>query len=83
MTKSKSPDGARTSRRKFLSGAAVATAATVAAPAVVKAQGPVSMRWLRAGSTHGRAIEGSARQSTGGVADARRGTPPLTDNTDK
>src|SRR5918992_5371349 len=45
MTKSKTPDGARTSRRKFLSGAAVATAATVAAPAVVKAQGPVSMRW--------------------------------------
>ncbi len=33
------------SRRKFLKGAAVATAATVAAPAVVKAQGPVSMRW--------------------------------------
>src|SRR4029078_12168894 len=31
-------------RRKFLSGAAVATA-TVAAPSVVKAQGPVSMRW--------------------------------------
>jgi TRAP-type mannitol/chloroaromatic compound transport system substrate-binding protein len=45
MTKSKTPDGARTSRRKFLSGAAVATAATVAAPAVVKAQGPVNMRW--------------------------------------
>ncbi len=45
MTKSKTPDGARTSRRKFLSGAAVATAASVAAPAVVKAQGPVSMRW--------------------------------------
>jgi len=32
-------------RRKFLKGAAVATAATVAAPAVVKAQGPISMRW--------------------------------------
>jgi TRAP-type mannitol/chloroaromatic compound transport system substrate-binding protein len=31
-------------RRKFLSGAAVATA-TVAAPSVVKAQGPISMRW--------------------------------------
>jgi TRAP-type mannitol/chloroaromatic compound transport system substrate-binding protein len=45
MTKSKTPDGARTSRRKFLSGAAVATAASVAAPAVVKAQGPVNMRW--------------------------------------
>ncbi|TAJ88146.1 TRAP transporter substrate-binding protein [Reyranella sp.] len=33
------------SRRKFLKGAAVATAATVAAPAIVKAQGPISMRW--------------------------------------
>ncbi|MGZ3320336.1 MAG: TRAP transporter substrate-binding protein [Xanthobacteraceae bacterium] len=34
-----------TTRRKFLSGAAVATAATVAAPGVVSAQGPISMRW--------------------------------------
>src|SRR5437588_3367586 len=32
-------------RRKFLKGAAVATAATVAAPSVVSAQGPISMRW--------------------------------------
>src|SRR5262244_3940378 len=32
-------------RRRFLKGAAVATAATVAAPSVVKAQGPISMRW--------------------------------------
>src|SRR3954452_5996082 len=32
-------------RRKFLRGAVVATAAAVAAPAVVKAQGPISMRW--------------------------------------
>ena len=32
-------------RRKFLKGAAVATAAAVAAPTVVKAQGPISMRW--------------------------------------
>ncbi|MGC2687280.1 MAG: twin-arginine translocation signal domain-containing protein, partial [Pseudolabrys sp.] len=31
-------------RRKFLSGAAVASAAVVA-PTVVKAQGPISMRW--------------------------------------
>jgi TRAP-type mannitol/chloroaromatic compound transport system substrate-binding protein len=31
-------------RRKFLAGASVATAA-VAAPSVVKAQGPISMRW--------------------------------------
>jgi TRAP-type mannitol/chloroaromatic compound transport system substrate-binding protein len=35
----------RNTRRKFLKGAAVATAATVAAPAVVQAQGPISMRW--------------------------------------
>ena len=33
------------SRRRFLRGSAVAAAATVAAPAVVKAQGPISMRW--------------------------------------
>ena len=33
------------SRRKFLSGAALATAAAVAAPRVAKAQGPISMRW--------------------------------------
>lgn len=32
-------------RRKFLRGAAVATAATVAAPSIVSAQGPISMRW--------------------------------------
>ena len=33
------------SRRRFLMGTGAAAAATVAAPAVVKAQGPVSMRW--------------------------------------
>jgi TRAP-type mannitol/chloroaromatic compound transport system substrate-binding protein len=32
-------------RRKFLSGAAVAGVATVVAPSIVKAQGPISMRW--------------------------------------
>jgi len=32
-------------RRKFLSGAAVAGVATIAAPMVAKAQGPISMRW--------------------------------------
>ncbi|MGE3740607.1 MAG: TRAP transporter substrate-binding protein, partial [Geminicoccaceae bacterium] len=32
-------------RREFLSGAAVAAAATVAAPTVVKAQSPIHMRW--------------------------------------
>src|SRR5882757_4905122 len=36
---------AKSTRRKFLGGAAVATAATVTAPAVVSAQGPISMRW--------------------------------------
>jgi TRAP-type mannitol/chloroaromatic compound transport system substrate-binding protein len=35
----------RSTRRVFLRSAAVATAATVVAPAVVKAQGPISMRW--------------------------------------
>ena len=33
------------SRRKFLKRTAVAAAATVAAPTVVSAQGPISMRW--------------------------------------
>src|SRR6516164_1234523 len=40
----KSPSAVAT-RRRFLKGAAVATAATVAAPSVVKAQGPVNLRW--------------------------------------
>jgi TRAP-type mannitol/chloroaromatic compound transport system substrate-binding protein len=35
----------KTTRRKFLRGAAVVTAATVTAPAVVSAQGPIIMRW--------------------------------------
>src|SRR5712672_4016671 len=35
----------RNTRRKFLKGAALATTAAVAAPSVVKAQGPISMRW--------------------------------------
>ncbi|MBN8939631.1 MAG: TRAP transporter substrate-binding protein [Rhizobiales bacterium] len=33
------------SRRKFLRGSALAAAATVVAPTVVKAQGPIAMRW--------------------------------------
>src|ERR1700751_5644438 len=40
----KSPSAVAT-RRKFLKGAAVATAATVASPSVVRAQGPINMRW--------------------------------------
>jgi TRAP-type mannitol/chloroaromatic compound transport system substrate-binding protein len=36
---------ASTTRRRFLKGTAVATAATLAAPSVVRAQGPISMRW--------------------------------------
>src|ERR1700686_1599448 len=43
MTKAKQSTTA--TRRKFLSGAAVAGVATVVAPSVVKAQGPISMRW--------------------------------------
>jgi TRAP-type mannitol/chloroaromatic compound transport system substrate-binding protein len=43
MTKAKQSTSA--TRRKFLSGAAVASVATVVAPSVVKAQGPISMRW--------------------------------------
>jgi len=36
---------AEATRRKFLKGAALATTAAVAAPSVVKAQGPINMRW--------------------------------------
>jgi len=43
MTKDKQSSTA--TRRKFLGGAAMATAAAVTAPSVVKAQGPISMRW--------------------------------------
>src|ERR1700746_3184705 len=42
-TRSRSTCGS--TRRRFLKGATVASAATVAAPAVVNAQGPVSMRF--------------------------------------
>jgi TRAP-type mannitol/chloroaromatic compound transport system substrate-binding protein len=45
MTESRTHTWDKTSRRKFLSGAAVAGAVIVAAPSVVKAQGPVNMRW--------------------------------------
>ena len=41
---SKKSESSPTTRRKFLGGAALATAA-VAAPSVVSAQGPISMRW--------------------------------------
>ena len=43
MSQSSRPS--RTSRRKFLRGAAVVTAATVTAPTVVSAQGPINLRW--------------------------------------
>jgi TRAP-type mannitol/chloroaromatic compound transport system substrate-binding protein len=43
--KSKSLTSKITSRRKFLTGAAVATAATVTAPSIVGAQGPINMRF--------------------------------------
>jgi TRAP-type mannitol/chloroaromatic compound transport system substrate-binding protein len=42
---SKKSPSTPTTRRKFLTGAAVTTAATVAAPSVVRAQGPINMRW--------------------------------------
>ena len=45
MTTEQSSNSNIATRRKFLTGAAVATAATVAAPSVVRAQGPISMRW--------------------------------------
>jgi TRAP-type mannitol/chloroaromatic compound transport system substrate-binding protein len=45
MANLRTPAGEKTSRRKFLSGAAVAAAATVTAPSIAKAQGPVSMRF--------------------------------------
>jgi TRAP-type mannitol/chloroaromatic compound transport system substrate-binding protein len=45
MTIEQSRTSKSASRRKFLRGAAAATVATVAAPAVVNAQGPISMRW--------------------------------------
>jgi len=41
----KQSNAAATSRRKFLTGAGLTAAAAVAAPSVVKAQGPVHMRW--------------------------------------
>ncbi|MCS3445832.1 MULTISPECIES: TRAP transporter substrate-binding protein [Bradyrhizobium] len=41
----KSNKGSTSSRRGFLKVAAVGAAATVAAPSVVSAQGPISMRW--------------------------------------
>ena len=45
MTKAKSRTPAKASRRKFLGGAAAATAAVVAAPSVARAQGPINLRW--------------------------------------
>jgi TRAP-type mannitol/chloroaromatic compound transport system substrate-binding protein len=45
MTTEPSRTSKSATRRKFLRGAAAATAATVAAPTVVSAQGPISMRW--------------------------------------
>ena len=45
MSKAKTPIENRSSRRRFLSGAALAAAAGVAAPNIVKAQGAIAMRW--------------------------------------
>jgi TRAP-type mannitol/chloroaromatic compound transport system substrate-binding protein len=38
-------ENSRTTRRKFLAGTAAVAASSVAAPNVVSAQGPMSMRW--------------------------------------
>ena len=45
MSKAKSVTLKSATRRNFLKGAAATSAATVAAPAVVSAQGPINMRW--------------------------------------
>jgi TRAP-type mannitol/chloroaromatic compound transport system substrate-binding protein len=45
MTNVMTPAGENRRRRQFLSGAAGAAAVTVAAPSVLKAQGPINMRW--------------------------------------
>jgi TRAP-type mannitol/chloroaromatic compound transport system substrate-binding protein len=45
MTKAKARTSGKTSRRKFLSNAVLATAAVVATPSVVRAQGPINLRW--------------------------------------
>jgi TRAP-type mannitol/chloroaromatic compound transport system substrate-binding protein len=45
MTKSTNSGGATSSRRRFLKVTALGGAAAVAAPSVVNAQGPISMRW--------------------------------------
>src|SRR5438067_6623594 len=44
-TMTKSSKDKRTTRRRFLEVAAASAAATVAAPNIVSAQGPISMRW--------------------------------------
>src|SRR5438067_3616173 len=45
MTTQRSIASESTSRRRFVLTAGLATAATITAPAVVSAQGPISMRW--------------------------------------
>ena len=45
MAKEKTSAGGKRPRRQFMSGAAVVAAGTLAAPSVVKAQGPINMRW--------------------------------------
>jgi TRAP-type mannitol/chloroaromatic compound transport system substrate-binding protein len=45
MTTEQSRTSKATTRRKFLAGAAITGAAAVAAPSVVRAQGPINMRW--------------------------------------
>ena len=45
MTHSEPRAGSTSSRRKFLTSAGIGAAAVVAAPSIVKAQGPITMRW--------------------------------------
>jgi TRAP-type mannitol/chloroaromatic compound transport system substrate-binding protein len=45
MANVKTRAGGKRPRRQFLSGVAVAAAGTLAAPSLVKAQGPIHMRW--------------------------------------
>jgi TRAP-type mannitol/chloroaromatic compound transport system substrate-binding protein len=45
MTKARTQTRDETSRRELLGGAALAAVATLAAPGIAKAQGPINMRW--------------------------------------
>src|SRR5260221_491023 len=75
----KSPSAVAT-RRKFLKGAAVATAATVAAPSVVRAQGPINMRWQSTWPSkdifHEYALDYAKKVNDMTGGDLKSGVPP-------